>query len=339
MSLLDMASELAEAIPALDRIYAKTLVKRAFRVVRDSNLWSFQLAQGGFSTPNVTTSGSISIPGGIGSNQIVGDSVASAVWQALPMYFQPPFQQIRATGYSIYSIISADYGNLNPPFATLTLDRPFVDPLPNYTGAGYQMFQAYIAAPVGFKRWLNIADMFNCWPMDIWTSRRTANMIDPARLYTSNPICVFGLGADQRGVGTATPSSTLGQQLFELYPNPSTAISYQTYYVGNGPDLVNNSDEVPYPITQDVVLEKAKTYAYEWAEGRKDVMAAKGSGANYVTLKREAEATFQTRLKTLRLIDKDAVDAFNINMQSFMGSFRQPYFNSAVGRANMGLAI
>lgn len=339
MSLLDMSSELAEAIPALDRIYAKTLVKRAFRVVRDANLWSFQLAQGGFSTPNVTTSGSISIPGGIGSNQIVGDAASSAAWQALPLYFQPPFQQIRATGYSIYSIISADYGTLNPPFATLTLDRPFVDPLKNYTGVGYQMFQAYIAAPVGFKRWLNIADMFNCWPMDVWTSRRTANMIDPARLYTSNPICVFGLGADQRGAGTPTPSSTLGQQLFELYPNPSTAISYQTYYVGNGPDLINNSDEVPYPITQDVVLEKAKTYAYEWCEGRKDVMAAKGSGGNYVALKRDAEETFRTRLKTLRLIDKDAVDAFNINMSSFMGSFRQPYFNSAVGRANMGLAI
>lgn len=335
MALIDMVSELAEATPGMDRIYARTLVKRAFRVVRDSNLWSFQLAQGGFSTPNVTTAGSISIPGGIGSNQLVGDAVATAAWSALPFYFQPPFQQIRATGYSIYSIIAFDT-TTNAPFGTLTLDRPFVDPLPDYAGVGYRMFQAYIAAPKGFKRWLNIADMFNCWPMDIWTSRRTANMVDPARLYTSNPICVFGLGEDQRGVGTANASSTLGQQLFELYPNPSTAISYQTYYVWNGPELVNNSDEVPYPITQDVVLEKAKTYAYEWAEGRKDVMAAKGSGANYLMLKRDAEQTFQNRLKSLRLIDKDSVDAFNINMDSFMAAFRMPYFNAPVGRANMG---
>lgn len=337
MAFIDMKSELAEAIPALDRVYAGTLIKRAYRVVRDSNLWSFQLAQGGFSTPNVTTSGSISIPGGIGSNQIVGDSVASAAWATLPLYFQPPFQQIRASGYSIYSIISADY--TTPTAAVLTLDRPFVDPLPFYTGVGYQMFQAYIAAPPEFKRWLNIADMFNCWPMDIWTSRRTANMIDSSRLYTSNPICVFGLGTDQRGVGTTTPSSTLGQQLFELYPNPSTAISYQTYYVSNGPDLINNSDEVPYPITQDVVLEKARTYAYEWREARKDVMSAKGSGGNYMALKKVAQDSFDSRLKALRLIDKDAVDSFNINMNSFVSSMRMPYFNSPVGRANMGLGI
>lgn len=334
MSLLDMSSELAEAIPGLDRVYAKTFVKRAYRVVRDSNLWSFQLQQGGFSTPNITTAGSISVPGGIGSNLLVGDAVASAAWLALPLYFSPTVQQIRANGYSIYSVIAMD--TTVPTAVVLTLDRAFIDPLPFYTGVGYQMFGAYIPAPVGFKRWLNVADMFNCWALDIWTGRRTVNQDDPARLYTSNPDTIMGIGADQRGAGTATPSSTLGQQLFELYPNPSTAISYQTYYVGNGPDLVNNSDEVPYPITQDVVLEKAKTYAYEWAEARKDVMAAKGSGANYTVLKKDAEETFRTRLKTLRLIDKDAVDAFNINMSNFMGRYRAPYFNSAISRANMG---
>jgi hypothetical protein len=411
--LIDMVSELSEAIPSLDRVYAKTLVRRAYQVVRDSNLWSWQLQQGGFSTPQLTDAGSISIPGGIGTSLIVGDLTATMTWNALPLYFAPPFQQIRATGYSIYSIISqtgngsiayatifsagsgqtpgtytypildstgpgvggsvqivvdatgvvlltpvilaGGSGYLSPyivfsqggvpavftfsQFAVLTLDRPFVDPLPNYTGVGYELFQAYIAAPVGFKRFLNVADMFNCYALDVWTSRRTADMIDPARLYTSNPICMFGLGTDQRGMGTTTPSSTLGQQMFELYPNPSTAISYMTYYVSNGPDLVNNSDELPYPITQDVVLEKAKTYAYEWAEGRKDVMLSKGSGANYLMLKKDAEATFLTRLKTLRLIDKDAVDAFNINMNAFMGGFRMPFFNSRSMRANMGLGF
>lgn len=338
MSFLDMKSELAEAIPGLDRIYAGTLIRRAWRVVRDSNLWSFQLAQGGFSTPNVTTAGTITVPAvGTGGTTIIGDATASAAWAALPLQFQPPFQQIRANGYSIYSIIDADY--TDPNAAVLTLDRPFVDPLPFTAGVGYQMFMAYIAAPKGFKRWLNMADMFNCWPMDIWTSRRTTNLVDPARLYTSNPICVMGLGTDQRGAGTANQSATFGRQLYELYPNPSTAISYQTYYVWTGPELVNNSDELPYPITQEVVLEKAKTYAYEWAEARKDVMAAKGSGANYVVLKKDAESSFQARLKSLRLLDKDSVDAYNIQMNSFMSQFRMPYFNSPVGRANMGLGI
>jgi hypothetical protein len=331
-----MRSELAQAIPGMSRIYAGTLINRAWDVVRNSNLWSFQLQQGGFSTPGVTTAGSISIPGGIGSNQLVGDATATAAWAALPLYFAPPLQQIRATGYSIYSIIAYDLTS-NPPFATLTLDRPFVDPLPSFSGVGYQMFQAYIPAPPSFKRWLNVADMFNCYSLDIWTSRRTINLTDPARLYTSNPCYLLGLGTDQRGAGTSTPSATLGQQLYELYPNPSTAISYMTYYVINGDNLVSNSDTLPYPITEELVLTKARVYAYEWAESRKDVMAAKGSGANYSVLMKEAESMFLARLKTIRLIDKDQVDSFNIRMNASMSAYRAPFYNAAIGRANMGI--
>lgn len=333
MSYIDMASELEEAIPGLDRIYAKTLIRRAWRVVQDSNLWSFQLQQGGFSTPQVLTAGSISAT--LGGSQLIGDAVATAAWQALPFMFSPTLQQIRAKGFSTYSIIAFDT-TTNAPFGTLTLDRPFVDPLPFYTGVGYQMFQAYIAAPVGFKRWLNIADMFNCWAMDIWTSRRTINMDDPARLYTTNPWRVLALGQDMRGAGTVTSSATLGQQLFEMYPYPSTAISYMTYFVQDAPQLVNNSDTLPHPITEDVVLTKALTYAYRWAEGRKDVMAAKGSGANYGQLKKEAEVEFLNRLKTLRLLDKEAVDSYNISMGNFMSGYRLPYFNPNSRTANAG---
>jgi hypothetical protein len=157
---IDMFSELEQIAPNMSRIRAKKLVNRAWKIVQDSCLWSFQLGQGGFSTPEVTTGGTISVPY-LGSNQIIGDATATAQWQALPFYWAPTVQQIRAQGYSIYSIISVDYDTLNPPFATLTLDRPFIDPLPFYSGVGYQMFQAYIACPPRFKRWLTIADMFN----------------------------------------------------------------------------------------------------------------------------------------------------------------------------------
>jgi hypothetical protein len=339
MAFLEMRSELAEATPGMSRIYAGTLINRAWRVVRDSSLWSFQLGQGGFSTPNITTGGTITAT--LGSNQIIGDATATALWAALPFMFSPTVQQIRAQGYSIYSIIAYDNGSdpvnsPNYPFATLTLDRPFIDPLPFYTGVGYQMFMAYIAAPPYFKRWLNIADLFNCYPLDIWTGRRTINLNDSARLYTSNPYQILGLGTDQRGAGTINASATLGQQLYELYPNPSTAISYATYYVVSGADLINNSDELPYPITQELVLSKARVYTYEWAEARKDVIAAKGSGANYSLLKKEGEAEFLARLKTLRLLDREAVDSYEINMNAFFAA-RAPFYNHAVGRANMGL--
>lgn len=328
-----MTSELTELVPGMSRVRAKRLINRAFKIVQDSCLWSFQLAQGGFSTPEVTTAGSISAT--LGSNQIIGDATATAAWSALPLYWAPTLQQIRAQGFSIYSIIAFDTST-NAPFGTLTLDRPFVDPLPFFIGVGYQMFQAYIPAPVGFKRWLTIADMFNCWALDIWTSRRTVDLLDPARLYTSNPSMALALGQDRRGAGTANASATVGQQLYEFYPNPQTEISYQTYFVAEAPYLMNNSDTLPPPLDEELVTQKALTWAYRDAEARRDVMAAKGSVGNFVGLKKQSEEDFLTRLKTLRLLDRDAVDSYMVNMKAATSGFQMPYYNPLSRTANMG---
>lgn len=331
MALIDMTSELTELVPGMSRIRAKKLINRSFKIVQDSCLWSFQLGQGGFSTPEVTTAGTISAT--LGLNTITGDATASAAWIALPLYWATTLQQIRAQGFSIYSVIAMD--TTNPTAVVLTLDRPFVDPLPFFTGVGYQMFQAYIPAPPRFKRWLTIADMFNIWALDIWTARRTIDLADPARLYTSNPSMALGLGQDRRGAGTVNASATLGQQLFELYPNPQTEISYQTYFVQEAPYLENNSDTLPHPIDENVVISKALTWAYRDAEARRDIMAAKGAGGNFMALKKEAEADFLTRLKTLRLMDRDAVDSYMVNMKSIVG-LNMPYYSPVSGRANMG---
>ena len=406
MSLLDMTSELTDLVPAMSRIRARKLINRSWKVIQDSSLWSFQLQQGGFSTPNITTAGSISAT--LGSAQITGDLNATLAWNSLPFYWSPTKQQFRAQGYSIYSIIaqsgkgSVAYGTIlsegsgqtpgtytvdvldgsgsgtggaveitvgangevaTPPvvlsagsnyiqpyilfseggtpatfqlfqFAVLTLDRPFVDPLPFFSGVGYQMYGAYIPAPKGFKRWLTVADMFNCWAMDFWTSRRTIDLEDPTRLYSSDPTMMLPLGSDRRGAGTVNASATLGQQMFEMYPYPSTEIAYQWWAVIEWPYLINNSDCLPPQIDEEVVVEKALTWAYRDAEARKDVMGAKGSSANYLALKKETDAGFLTRLKTLRLMDRDSVDSYMVNMQNTIGGF--PYYNSRSRRTGMG---
>src|ERR1019366_7938752 len=105
-----------------------------------------------------------------------------------------------------------------------------------------------------------------------------------------------------------------------------------------GADLVANTDELPEPISPDVVLSKARAHAYEWAEARKDVMAAKGSGANYSVLKKTAEDDFLARLKTLRLLDRDTMDAYatKIGANGGAGWGLQPFFNSTNMRSGMG---
>ena len=341
MSYLSMKSELAEAIPGMSRIYAGTLVNRAWGVVRDSALWSFQLQQGGFATADLVSAGAVTVQPSPPSNLVVGDATASAAWGVLGWPFITTYQ-FRVQGYSIYSVVGADF--TNPAAVVLYLDRPFIDPVTPTAGAGYQLLTAYVPAPsASFKRWLSVMDQFNSYALDIWTSRRDVNLSDPTRLYTSDPDVIMGIGQDQRGRGmydaggNSLASATLGWQLFELWPNPTGANSYATWYVDRGADLAANDDLLPSPITDDVVLEKAKVYAYEWAEARKDVMAAKGSGANYLTLAREAEARFLARLKTLRLDDKDNVDAYNQRLNAARGGvYLNPSYNSVTGRANMG---
>lgn len=331
--LLDMKSEMTELVPAMPRTRARKLINRAWKIAQDSMMWSFQLQQGGFSTPNISTGGSITCA--LNSNQIVGDAAASAQWLALPFYWSPTKQQIRAQGYSVYSVIAMDA--TDPNAVVLTIDRPFIDPLPFFSGVGYQMYQAYIPAPPGFKRWLTVADMFDQWTMDIWTSRRTEDLLDPARQIASNPWAMMPLGADRRGAGTATPSATLGQQLYEMYPYPTTQIAYQWYAVVEWPYLINNSDTLPPQIDEEVIIEKALTWAYRDAESRKDVMAAKGSDANYLALKKDTDASFLARLKTLRLLDRDAVDSYMIDMRAATRGFPMaPFFNSQNMRTGMG---
>jgi hypothetical protein len=331
LAYIDMFSEIQDLVPGLSRTRAKKLINRAWKYVQDSCLWSFQLQQGNFSTPNISTAGSVTFA--MGSNQVVGDAAATAQWLALPFYWSPTTQQIRAQGYTVYSIIAYDNGQTvgqgNYPYATLTLDRNFTDPLPFYSGVPYQMYGAYIPTPVGFKRWLTVVDMFDLWTMDIWTSRRSEDLVDGARQVSSNPYRMLPLGADRRGAGTQTPSATLNQQLYELYPYPTTQIGYQWYAVIEWPYLVNNSDTLPPQIDEEVVTQKALTWAYRDAESRKDIMLAKGSGGNYLGLKKSSEEDFLWRLKTLRLLDREAVDSYMVDMRAAVkGLTVGPYFNS-----------
>jgi hypothetical protein len=329
-----MKAELAQAIPGMSRIYAGTLINRAWRIVRDSTLWSFQLIIGSFSTPAMITQGTVTTPTLPSPSNIIGDAAATAAWSAITFPFITQYQ-FRVGNYSIYNVIGYDV-TTNAPFGTLFLDRPFVDPITNPVGNAYQLFQLYYPAPSkSFKRWLSVQDVVNGYSLNIWTGRRDVNFADPMRQMTTNPIAIMGTGQDKRP-GSSTP----GYQLYELWPVPSAKISYMTWYVDRGADLILNQDTLPDPIPEDVVLMKARAYAYEWAEARKDVMAAKDSGANYAILKKTAEDDFLARLHTLRLEDKDAVDAFLARMKNANAALGiNPWFNSGIGRASMGWPV
>src|SRR5208283_5284295 len=140
MSYLDMKAELAQAIPGMSRIYAGTLINRAWGVVRDCNLWSFQLKIGSFATPALVSNGTVTTPTLPNPPIIIGDAAATAAWQKIAFYITQ--YQFRVGNYSIYNIIALDTTTY-APFWALTLDRPYVDPVNNgvYSSQSYSIAQ------------------------------------------------------------------------------------------------------------------------------------------------------------------------------------------------------
>lgn len=321
MSFETIASRLTGYVTKLPKGEAYNLANDAWTDIRNDRIWSFQLGEDGILTPSQITAGTVTTT--LGSPTVTLDATANAALNNLanPLI---TLRQFRVQGYSIYSIVG--YSNAA---ATLTLDRNYSDP----SGASlpYQVYQAYFAAPVqDFKRWLDWRDMFNGEWLSIYATRRSLNMYDPQRLYYSFPHFVLPYQQDNRP-GTSTP----GWQLSELYPNPLSSISYMRWWLRTGVDLVNPGDTVPFPITDKLVLARARILAYQWAEGNKDPSLARGAGTDYKFLTTAAVSEYERELKLLGKKDRDLVDMYISRVPKDAGR-KRPYYSSIIGRAYSG---
>ncbi len=324
MSLETIASRLTGYVTNLPKSEAYNIVNDAWTDVRNDRLWSFQLGEDGVASPNVVSNGTITAT--TGSATVTCNSVASAALNGLtnPLITQ---RQFRVQGYSIYNIVA--FNTSNPTACVITLDRPFIDP--GGAGLSYLCYQAYYPAPVkDFKRWLDWRDMTNGQWLSIYKTRREANMVDPQRLYYSFPYWVLSFQTDQRA-NSATP----GWMLYELYPNPLSVVSYMRWWIRTYPDLVNPSDTLPDPITDKLLLARARVLAYQWAEGNKDPNTARGAGADYKTLIGVAGDEYGRELKLIGLKDRDRVDLFLSRIPKGLrnGIRKEDYYSSLIGRS------
>src|SRR4029077_12468919 len=133
-------------------------VNDAWTDVRNNRLWSFQLGEDGINTPNVISAGKFTIPN-IGATPATANAAASTAISGLnnPLLTK---RQFRIQGYSIYSIIAADF--TVPTAVVSTLDRPFIDPVSFGVPLAYLLYQAYFPSPVAdFKRYIDWRDMVN----------------------------------------------------------------------------------------------------------------------------------------------------------------------------------
>ncbi len=306
MSYQQMVFRLVGEIPGLPFPLAQTYINQALEDIYDRIQWSFQLAESGWLTPGLQFASGNQSAGTITtvaySDQVVGDATASAAWLAyltagtLPLITQ---FQIRSPYYSLYSIVAYD------GISTLTLDRPWMEPAG--VGQAYMTYEAYFAAPVSdFKRFFTIRDTRDNAPIDFWTLSQTDLMVmDAQRTAFNLPAYCVPYEIDAR-VG----SPTLGYPLFELWPHPLSVLPYTFAYLRRGPALSAPTDTLSPPLTEELVLWRAKEIAYLWKESQKGDGIARGAGADWRFLSEAAAAEYGKKFKVVSDRDRDMFELY-----------------------------
>lgn len=322
MAFVDMSAEIRGCVPKISILLARTLVNRAWRAVRESNLWSFNLFESSWITPPSEQSGTCNVSQG--SASITFDATARAallVDQVAQPYSLITQRQFRVGVGGIYSLLTMNFGT-----GVATLDRPYAD-LSN-ASASYIVYQLYYPAPFKDHRaWISVRNPQMFIDLDLTTTRAQVDAMDPQRSWYQFPTRVVPYARDTR-----PGSSTLGFPLFELWGQPVAPFTYQCYGVRNGLDFINPGDILPQPLDEDLVLAKARELAYEWAEANKDSQP-RNSGPDFRFLMGKA-AKDHRELKVLyRKQDREYVLNWFTNRASVLGGRGLGYYNTLAGFA------
>jgi hypothetical protein len=327
MSFWSMANELRGALPKLPFAYARTLINRAWKELREQNLWSFQLYEESLITPPIINSGTCTFVQGSANIQfdLVQAVPAINAAQIAQPYSLITERQIRTGVGGIYNLIS-----YNQTTGAAILDRPWGDPAGTLSYTIYQVY--YCPAFLDHRTYLSVRNPVMFLYLNLTMTRRQLDAIDPQRLWYAWPTDVVAWGIDQRGAGTSTPSATLNFKMYELWGQPVNPFTYQCYGIRNGTDLVNPTDTLPYAVGEDTVLARAKYYAYEWAEANKD-QEPRSSTADFKFLMGKSENDYLKFRTRDRRNDREFVDNWFIIRGVQAPIFALGHYNTIAGVA------
>lgn len=340
MSLDSMRAELTGAVPKLPREFTKTLINRAWRTIRERNLWSFLLFEGQWISPPQFTIGTANCTQGL--TTVILDATATTALN-LALAAQPysliTSRQFRVGASTIYNIWAYDDGtdpanSPNFPLATLTLDRMYGDT--SAATAAFQIVQCYYVpqdtqGPLSdFKTFISVRDMTNFYDLFTDKTRQMIDALDPQRMWYYRPTDVVYYQQDQNPA-----SSTHGAPMMELWGIPVSPLVYQLYGIRRGLDLVTPSDTLPPAIGEDCVMALARASAYEWAEANKD-LSPRSSGPDFRFLMGMARKEYDELLKLYRMADRETVNLWFAVRRTTLYPKLAAYYNSSTGTANPG---
>ena len=213
--------------------------------------------------------------------------------------------------------------------AILNISRPWMEP--NQVNGKYLIYQAYYVCPPGFKRFWDLRDVTNNNSMDFWTKTQVnlAND-DPQRTIFDQPYFVVPFDQDTR-----PGSATLGQMRWELWPHPISQLPYAFTCQCNWPALSQPTDMVPYPLTEELVKERAYELVCIWKEMQKGDEQERGSGANWQWAAAAHKKVYDDVLREIRIMDRHLVELYFQKAQRTPPFFGEP-FASVNGNVNVG---
>lgn len=316
------------ATPAINAIgfFPSPVTQRQFRIGIGTiyNIWALNGAQVGqvttVGTAITATTGTFPTDGTVGNGTPIAISGVRYLLASVS----------DATHATLQTSAGSQTGAAFTVSAILTLDRMYQEA--SAAGIAYQIYQCYYPSPYAdFKSWKSVRDIINFNDLILSRNREWVNTQDPQRSYYYIPTHVVPYQNDQN-----PNSPTYGWMFWELWGQPSFVLTYQLYGTRNGPALVNPTDTIPMQIGEDVVMAKARYYAYEWAEANRE--NSRGGG-NFLILKRETLAEYKSLYRSYRMRDRAAVDNFMTRCRTSGGTGNgtwEPNYSAIAGVANPG---
>lgn len=315
-----MASELGgqvSSLPGGGGTFARTLVNRAWLQVQTEFVWSFLWGDCAIPTPSPIQTGTVTVVPGTAT--ITADAAASAAWTGLGLVNPLTTRQFRVDQGTIYNIIAASF--TVPTAVVLTLDRAFVDPVTSNTGVGYQILGVYFNAPTrDFMWWESIRDPISGYTLGTTRTREEIDDMDPQRFQSGWPEEVLPY------LVNPWPGNFNQFPMYEIWPAPLNNYTYVGTYFRAGTAFTLPTDTVAVPLGEDIVLEKAKEYAYEWGAANPD----KAPKADYKFLIAKCSKTYQGMLNRYMLKDEEFSHRTKINRPRVSDYQRLPWVSQRV---------
>ena len=275
LTFLQLYKELTGEISPLPDLQAQRIINRAWKRVNDYRLWSWQvIANAQLFVPAVISAGTATVT--FNSTTVTMNAAATTALNAVVFGNPPLASPILGVGYQIklgtsgqsleaptgpnYTIVAWDGSG------TLTIDAPYGG-LAN-ANLNYQVLKCYYAAPFlpvtstgadgQFARYMSVTNLLDGYTItgkQLYFSQEELNRIDPQRG-----------GQGDAYILSYLMHNSLGQPVYELYPNPVNPTTMQANYASKGPLLTMTTQlpQVSYAL-DDTVTFQAKVFAGQWA--------------------------------------------------------------------------